>query len=170
MKLVATALVLIASAALVLWYGNTLNSWVLGGLIGGLAALLLSIPISLMLFSYLSRHHDEYLSTEMPQEAMSADGYNYADSRTRVTEAVYDVEGYALPTDRVLSTQGEADTQRMRQQKDRLATRGKDTSKHRTTKLIRDARHDTSTRSRHQSAALHTARLEAAQQKYDDLD
>ena len=48
MKAVAVALVLIAGAAVVLWYGNTLNSWVLGGLIGGLAALLLSIPISLI--------------------------------------------------------------------------------------------------------------------------
>jgi len=50
MKAVATALVLIVGAAVVLWYGNTLNSWVLGGLIGGLAALLISIPISLTLF------------------------------------------------------------------------------------------------------------------------
>jgi hypothetical protein len=58
LKAVATALVLIAGAAVVLWYANTLNSWVLGGLIGGLAALLLSIPISLMLFSYLSHRHD----------------------------------------------------------------------------------------------------------------
>src|SRR5436309_2581410 len=54
MKAVATALVLIAGAAVVLWYGNTLNSWVLGGLIGGLAALLLSIPISLMVSSSFS--------------------------------------------------------------------------------------------------------------------
>jgi hypothetical protein len=58
LKAVATALVLIAGAAVVLWYANTLNSWVLGGLIGGLAALLLSIPISLMLFSYLSHRYD----------------------------------------------------------------------------------------------------------------
>ena len=60
MRTVATALVLIAGAAVILWYGSTLNnSWVLGGLIGGLAALLLSIPISLTLFSHLSRRHDE---------------------------------------------------------------------------------------------------------------
>jgi hypothetical protein len=64
MKAVAVALVLIAGAAVVLWYGNTLNSWVLGGLIGGLAALLLSIPISLSLFSYLSRRHDERTRAE----------------------------------------------------------------------------------------------------------
>ncbi|MBE3557801.1 MAG: hypothetical protein IMW89_01060 [Ktedonobacteraceae bacterium] len=64
LKAGATALVLIAGAAVVLWYGNTLNSWVLGGLIGGLAALLLSIPISLMLFSALARRHDERLREE----------------------------------------------------------------------------------------------------------
>src|SRR6266480_6826577 len=65
MKAVATALVLIVGAAIVLWYGNTLNSWVLGGLIGGFGALLLSIPISLVLFSYFSRHCDEHLEEEV---------------------------------------------------------------------------------------------------------
>lgn len=59
-KTVAMALVLIIGAAVVLWYGNTLNSWVVGGLIGGFAALLLSIPISLVLFSYFSRHYDTH--------------------------------------------------------------------------------------------------------------
>lgn len=58
-KAVPVALVLIAGAAVVLWFGNRLNSWILGGLIGGLASLLLSIPISLTLFSYLARQHDE---------------------------------------------------------------------------------------------------------------
>jgi hypothetical protein len=56
-KTVATALVLIVGAAVVLWYGNTLNSWVVGGLVGGFGALLLSIPISLVLFSYFSHHY-----------------------------------------------------------------------------------------------------------------
>ena len=59
-KTVAMALVLIIGAAVVLWYGNTLNSWVVGGLIGGFAALLLSIPISLVLFSYFSHHYDTH--------------------------------------------------------------------------------------------------------------
>ncbi len=58
-RAVAAALVLIAGAAVVLWFGNTLNSWVLGGLIGGLAALLISIPISLIIFSFFARKHDE---------------------------------------------------------------------------------------------------------------
>jgi hypothetical protein len=58
-KAVAVAFVLIAGAAVILWFGNRLNSWVLGGLIGGLASLLLSIPISLALFSYFTHQHDE---------------------------------------------------------------------------------------------------------------
>src|SRR5437588_397610 len=65
MKAIATALVLIVGAAIVLWYGNTLNSWVLGGLIGGFGALLLSIPISLVLFSYFSRHHNQHQLEEV---------------------------------------------------------------------------------------------------------
>jgi hypothetical protein len=64
------ALVLIAGAAAVLWYGNTLNSWVLGGLIGGLAALLISIPISLTLFTYLSRQQEERLRAEKEEFAV----------------------------------------------------------------------------------------------------
>jgi hypothetical protein len=52
--------VLIAGAAVILWFGSRLNSWILGGLIGGLASLLLSIPISLALFSYFARQHDEH--------------------------------------------------------------------------------------------------------------
>ncbi|BCL83427.1 DUF4229 domain-containing protein [Ktedonobacteria bacterium brp13] len=68
-RAVATALVLIAGAAVVLWYGNTLNSWVLGGLIGGLAALLISIPISLTLFSYLSHRQEERLFAEREELA-----------------------------------------------------------------------------------------------------
>src|SRR2546421_3327011 len=59
MRAAAVALVLILGAAVVLWYANTLNSWVLGGLIGGLASLLLSIPISLALFNYFARQHEE---------------------------------------------------------------------------------------------------------------
>jgi hypothetical protein len=69
-KAVTAALVLIVGAAVILWYGNTLNSWVVGGLVGGFSALLLSIPISLVLFSYFSHHYrpsqqDEVLDDEM---------------------------------------------------------------------------------------------------------
>jgi hypothetical protein len=98
MKAVATALVLIAGAAVVLWYGNTLNSWVLGGLIGGLAALLVSIPISLTVFSYLSRRHDERLRAEAQEEMALAQTYDYPQVPARVTREVYplDEEAYQL--------------------------------------------------------------------------
>jgi len=81
MRAAAVALVLIVGAAVVLWFGNMLNSWVVGGLMGGLAALLLSIPISLTLFSYLARRHDERLRTA-EQEVILAqtDVYGYEDT------------------------------------------------------------------------------------------
>ncbi len=72
------ALVLIIGAAVVLWYGNTLNSWVVGGLIGGFAALLLSIPISLVLFSYFSRHYD----THQQKGVLEHRGLSLAQSRS----------------------------------------------------------------------------------------
>ncbi|HLZ56542.1 MAG TPA: hypothetical protein VKR06_06300 [Ktedonosporobacter sp.] len=93
MKAVATALVLIVSAAIVLWYGNTLNSWVIGGLIGGLAALLLSIPISLLIFSHLSRRHEDRLREEIEEEVLAQfDAY----PDVPLIKEVYDVEGYSL--------------------------------------------------------------------------
>ncbi|MBV9257151.1 MAG: hypothetical protein JO215_03925 [Ktedonobacteraceae bacterium] len=99
-KAVATALVLIAGAAVVLWFGNTLNSWILGGLIGGLAALLLSIPISLTLFSYLSRHHDERLRAEAEwTEAELAEMYEYEEIPARTVRGAYEVEEYVEDED-----------------------------------------------------------------------
>ncbi len=99
MKAVAAALVLIAGAAVVLWYGNTLNSWVLGGLIGGLAALLLSIPISLTLFSYLSKRHDEQLQAEEREEYVQEHD-DYPRVPVRVAQRQREVEGYVI-TDEV---------------------------------------------------------------------
>jgi hypothetical protein len=102
MKAVAAALVLIAGAAVVLWYGNTLNSWVLGGLIGGLAALLLSIPISLTLFSYLSRRHDERLKAEA-EEVSRTQVYDFPTRSSRMMRRIYEAQGYALSEGRSLS-------------------------------------------------------------------
>jgi hypothetical protein len=96
MRAAAVALVLIVGAAVVLWYGNTLNSWVLGGLIGGLAALLISIPISLLLFSYLARRHDERAIAEAEEEEMSLaawESYSLPEPAVEVFEA----HAYALP-------------------------------------------------------------------------
>src|SRR5579863_1538621 len=95
MKAVATALVLIAGAAVVLWYGNTLNSWVLGGLIGGLAALLLSIPISLTLFSYLSRRHEEQLRAE-EQENLATIQEQEAYASMQAHAEVYEADALLL--------------------------------------------------------------------------
>lgn len=101
MKAVAAALVLIAGAAIILWFGNTLNSWVLGGLIGGLAALLLSIPISLIIFSYLSRRHEEqeYLHGEVYEEDtfFEDEGYMRPRLASRQMKRVYEVDSYTLP-------------------------------------------------------------------------
>lgn len=58
MRVAAVAFVLIIGAAIVLAFANTLNSWVLGGLLGGLAAILLCIPISLAIFTLLSRRQE----------------------------------------------------------------------------------------------------------------
>ncbi|GAC1576939.1 MAG: hypothetical protein NVS4B1_04450 [Ktedonobacteraceae bacterium] len=96
MKAVAVALVLIAGAAVVLWYGNTLNSWVLGGLIGGLAALLLSIPISLTLFSYLSKRYDERLQMEEQEEIALARENVYPTLPTRIARRPREVESYVV--------------------------------------------------------------------------
>lgn len=95
MRAAAVALVLIVGAAVVLWYGNTLNSLVLGGLIGGLAALLLSIPISLVLFSYFSRRHEDQLRAEVQEEMSLAQIHEY--EYLEDSEDVYGAEVQMLP-------------------------------------------------------------------------
>src|SRR6266571_1701980 len=100
MRAAAVALVLILGAAVVLWYANTLNSWVLGGLIGGLAALLLSIPISLTLFSYLSHRHDERLKTEEQEQEEIALARSY-DFPEELVEEVYEADAYVLSPEQV---------------------------------------------------------------------
>lgn len=95
MRAASVALVLIIGAAVVLSFANTLNSWVLGGLIGGLAALLISIPISLLLFSHLSRRHDEQLKAELEEEMALAQSLDYLDP----AEPVYDAEGYLVASE-----------------------------------------------------------------------
>ena len=94
MRAAAVAFVLIIAAAVVLWFGNTLNSWVLGGLIGGLAALLLSIPISLVLFSYMSNRQNEQPKAE---EAARAESYDYPEEYAE--EEVYEGDAYVLSSE-----------------------------------------------------------------------
>lgn len=93
MRAAAVALVLIIGAVVILWFGNTLNSWVLGGLIGGFAALLISIPISVMLFLYLSRRHDEKMRAEGEQN------FSFEPSDSYIEEqqiGVYDADADVL--------------------------------------------------------------------------
>ncbi|HLX58152.1 MAG TPA: hypothetical protein VKR83_14110 [Ktedonobacteraceae bacterium] len=108
MKVAALALVLIIASAVVLIFANTLNSWVLGGLIGGLAAILITIPISLIIFTSLARRHDERLYAQMTLE-QEADqtyyqdeyqqGYAEGDGYDEYDEygGFYEAEAYYLP-------------------------------------------------------------------------
>src|SRR6266849_4081956 len=92
MRAAALAIVCIFGAAVILVFANSLNSWVLGGLIGGLAALLISIPISVMLFTILSRRHDLKLQT-LHQELGEM---GYVDLDENGYEEVYEAEAYVL--------------------------------------------------------------------------
>lgn len=90
MRVAAVALVLIVGAAVVLVFANTLNSWVLGGLLGGLAALLLSIPISLALFTLLARRHNAFLH---PLHRSFEDEPEFAEDFYYGEPVVYEAEG-----------------------------------------------------------------------------
>ena len=92
MRAAALAIVCIFGAAVILVFANSLNSWVLGGLIGGLAALLISIPISVMLFTTLSRRHD--LKLQALHEESGEMGYVDLDENRY--EEVYDTDSYVL--------------------------------------------------------------------------
>ncbi len=95
------ALVLVVGAGVVLWFGNTLNSWVLGGLIGGLAALLISIPISVTLFFHLSRRHEEQQRVRDEEAVVLAQAHGYGRGRGYAYQEeqveVYEAESYLLP-------------------------------------------------------------------------
>jgi hypothetical protein len=95
MRAAAVAIVLIFGAAVILVFANTLNSLVLGGLIGGLAALLISIPISLFLFTILSRNHDQKLQAF--QQELEEMGY--ADVDEDEYAEVYESDYYVLRED-----------------------------------------------------------------------
>lgn len=92
MRIAAVALVLVVGAAVVLAFANTLNSWVLGGLLGGLAAILLSIPISLALFSLLARRHDA--RRRALAESSFAEEPDFAYEGYEDEQVAYESEGY----------------------------------------------------------------------------
>lgn len=98
MRVAAVAFVLIVGAAVVLAFANTLNSWVLGGLLGGLAAILLCIPISLAIFTLLTRRQEARQraaahALDLDEEA------DYADAVYEDNLMVYEVEGSVLPVE-----------------------------------------------------------------------
>jgi len=95
MRVAAVAFVLIVGAAVVLAFANTLNSWVLGGLLGGLAAILLCIPISLAIFTLLTRRQE----ARQRAAAQALELEEEADYAAVVYEddlSVYEVEGSVL--------------------------------------------------------------------------
>lgn len=197
MKAFATALVLIVGAAVVLWFGNTLNSWVLGGLIGGLAALLISIPISLTLFSYLAKRHEQSLVEEIQEPVSLSQMYEYPPTHQEVLPESYEVEGslYALDQeawDERATAPSRRETLRPLPDPRRVPTDTKSQS----LKKLPAARQSTASRkaspdipstqsmksrrttrrlpasnnfSEHRSQALRTARLEARQGYDDDI-
>ena len=197
MRAAAAAIVFILGAAVILVFANSLNSWVLGGLIGGLAALLISIPISVMLFTILSRRHDLKLQT-LHQELSEM---GYVDLDENGYEEVYEADAYVLSDEeyynqtvnrrmadvRALPAAGQSyasanrefneragrSTQSSRRPSQALPKgRGKGTPTRELSSERRQARrsmHEVNAmRSRFQTAALQAARREA--QQFDDVD
>ena len=197
MRAAAAAIVFILGAAVILVFANSLNSWVLGGLIGGLAALLISIPISVMLFTILSRRHDLKLQTlhqelsEMGYVDLDENGYDEvyeADAYVLSDEEYYNqtvnrrmVDVRALPAagqsyasaNREFNERAGRSTQSSRRPSQALPKgRGKGTPTRELSSERRQARrsmHEVNAmRSRFQTAALQAARREA--QQFDDVD
>ena len=197
MRVAAAAIVFIVGAAVILVFANSLNSWVLGGLIGGLAALLISIPISVMLFTILSRRHD--LKLQALHQELGEMGY--VDLDENGYEEVYEAEAYVLSDEeyynqtvnrrmadvRALPAAGQSYASAYREKNERVGRstqssrrpsqalpqgRGKGTP---TRELSTERRHVqrsmhevNAMRSRFQTAALQAARREA--QQLDDVD
>ncbi|HEX7736948.1 MAG TPA: hypothetical protein VF458_19030 [Ktedonobacteraceae bacterium] len=95
MRVAAVAFVLIVGAAVVLAFANTLNSWVLGGLLGGLAAILLCIPISLAIFTLLARRQEA--RRRGPAETWELENVqDFTDEAYEDELMVYEAEGLLL--------------------------------------------------------------------------
>jgi hypothetical protein len=197
MRAAAVAIVFIFGAAVILVFANSLNSWVLGGLIGGLAALLISIPISVMLFTFLSRHHD--LKLQAIHQELGEMGY--VDLDENGYEEVYDTDAYLLSEEefynqaenrrmadvRALPAAGQSQAYANREFTERTGRPTQSTKRssqalpqgHGKGTPTRDLSSDrhlsrrsmyevNAMRSRFQTAALHAARLEA--QQFDDAE
>ncbi len=188
MRAAAAALVLIIGAVVILIFANTLNSWVLGGLIGGLAALLISIPISLFLFTILARRHDEELQAlqqELEEMALAGElEYEYADVYEADAyllpdeEELYDKPGSRkLPDTRGLPAAGQSYASHQRsgnkgyRQPPQARGRGTPVYQHpHDRRQLTSSVHEVNAkRSRFQTAALRAARREA-EQEFDDVE
>ena len=197
MRAAAVAIVFIFGAAVILVFANSLNSWVLGGLIGGLAALLISIPISVMLFTFLSRRHDLKLQT-LHQELSEM---GYVDLDESGYEEIYETDAYVLSDEeyynqavnrrmadvRALPAAGQSQVSANREFNERTGRstqssrrpsqalpqgHGKGTPTQDLSSDRRQSRHSmhevNAMRSRFQTAALRDARREA--QQFDDVE
>jgi hypothetical protein len=197
MRAAAVAIVFIFGAAVILVFANSLNSWVLGGLIGGLAALLISIPISVMLFTFLSRHHD--LKLQAIHQELGEMGY--VDLDENGYEELYETGAYVLSDEeyynqaenrrmadvRALPAAGQSQATAKREFTERTG-RSNQSTKRPSQALPQGRGKGTPTqdlssdrpqsrrsmyevnamRSRFQTAALHAARLEA--QQFEDVE
>jgi len=194
MRAAAAAIVFILGAAMILVFANSLNSWVLGGLIGGLAALLISIPISVMLFTIISRRHD--LKLQALHQELGEMGY--VDPDEHGFEEVYETEVYELSDEeyynqsvnhrmadvRALPAAGQSYASAHREMNERTGRssqsnrrpsqaspqgRGRGTPTRELTSERRHTRHEVNAmRSRFQTAALQAAIREA--QQLDDVE
>ena len=197
MRAAAAAIVFILGAAVILVLANSLNSWVLGGLIGGLAALLISIPISVMLFTILSRRHD--LKLQALHQELGELGY--VDLDENGYEEVYETEAYVVSDEeyyhqavnrkmvdmRALPAAGQSHASAHREMNERVGRSSQSTRQSSqavprgsgkgtpTQALYSDRRqarrsvHEVNAmRSRFQTAALQTAKREA--QQLDDVE
>lgn len=70
---IVVSVALVSVAVVVIIFANTLNSWVFGGLLGGLAALLAAIPISIVIFNYLSYRFERKLLTYWSEEEIEVE-------------------------------------------------------------------------------------------------
>ena len=197
MRVAAASIVFLLGAAVILVFANSLNSWVLGGMIGGLAALLISIPISVLLFTIISRRHD--LKLQAIHQELGEMGYVEPDGHG--FEEVYETEAYVLSDEeyynqtvnrnmadmRALPAAGQSYASAQREMNERMVrspqsgrrppqaspqgrvkgTPTRDLSFER--RHERRSRHEVNAmRSRFQTAALQTARREA--QQLDDVE
>lgn len=199
MRAAAVALVLIVGAAVVLWFANTSNSSVLAGLIGGLAAILLSIPITLLIFLSIARRHEEKTQAQERERAFLARELLYEAQRREIEAETYEAEDEFIPREQVRESYNRYPASRQLQTSDspRLPAAGQSHASPRTTNVLRQSnkqtkmlkqqpgpttslrnKNATSTRglpaqqprNPHLTSALHQIRQESLNQQENDIE